>query len=138
MPIQSTSRQEHPPGAQNLASLKQNEEVFVVPASGEAVKSYVDFAEKQHAYSQPTWTDRYYGRSKLTYQQALALEKTAEEQLRAQVRAWASTEAWAAACLALSLISGSPALNVARPAAVPQAPGGAGGQADPPQCAAQG
>lgn len=102
MPIQSTSRQEHPPGAPNLASLKQNEEVFVVPASGEAVKSYVDFAEKQHAYSQPTWTDRYYGRSKLTYQQALALEKTAEEQLRAQVCAWASTEAWAAACLAVS------------------------------------
>lgn len=85
MPVLTSTRQEQPAGALNLASLKPNDEVFVVSASGEALKSYGDLLEKQHTYSQPVWSDRYYGRSKLTYQQALALEKQAEEQLRAQV-----------------------------------------------------
>jgi hypothetical protein len=90
MPLLSSTRQEHPPGAQNLASLKQNEEVFVVRGSGEIVKNYGDLLDKQHVYAQPVWTDRYFGRSKLTYQQALALEKTAEENLRSQVgQRWA-------------------------------------------------
>lgn len=94
MPLHSSTRQEHPAGAQSLASLKPNDEVFVVRASGEAVKNYGELLEKQGAYSQPVWTDRYYGRSKLTYQQALALEKQAEDQLRAQVR-WARfVRAW--------------------------------------------
>jgi hypothetical protein len=59
--------------------------MFLVAASGEAVKHYGDLLDKQHAYSLATWTDRYSGRSKLTYQEALALEKIAEKQLRAQV-----------------------------------------------------
>lgn len=85
MPLLSATRQEAPPGAQNLASLKQTDEIFVVGPSGEAVKNYGDLLDKQHAYSLATWTDRYYGRSKLTYQEALTWEKHAEKQLRAQV-----------------------------------------------------
>lgn len=82
------NRQEHPPGAQKLSALKDTEEVFVLRSSGEAVKSYGDFIDKQTQYSQPVWQDRYYGRTKLTYYQALALEKSAEEQLRTQVGSW--------------------------------------------------
>lgn len=68
-----------------MKSLKSSEEVFVIPCSGEVVKNYSDFIDKHHSYALPQWQDKYYGRGKLTYYQALALEKSAEEQLRAQV-----------------------------------------------------
>ncbi len=84
MPVLSSTRQEKQPNI-DLSSLKANDEVFILRASGEAVRTYGELLEKQHVYSQPVWSDRYYGRSKLTYQQALALEKQAEDQLRAQV-----------------------------------------------------
>lgn len=77
---------DHPEGGTAVSALKPNDEAFLIRCSSELVKNYGDFVDKQHAYSLPQWQDKYYGRSKLTYYQALALEKSAEDQLRAQVR----------------------------------------------------
>jgi hypothetical protein len=66
--------------------LKPTDDVFVIDYTGDALKSYAEFADKHHQHSLPQWTDKYYGKGGLTYQDALAYEKHAEEQLRKQVR----------------------------------------------------
>lgn len=84
MPL--VNKVEHPPGASSLSSFKPTDDVFVLQNTGDVVKTFSELVEKKYQHSQLQWTDKYYGKSGLSYQDALAYEKHAEEHLRKQVR----------------------------------------------------
>lgn len=78
-------RKEHPPGAKVPPKLSVNDEVFVVRCTGEVVRSYEEYNFKRNLYAQHQWQDKYYGRTGLTYEEALRFEEQAENQIKEQV-----------------------------------------------------
>jgi hypothetical protein len=155
------NREEHPPGASSVAGLKPGDDVFVLAHTGDVMKSYAEFADRKHQHSLPQWQDKYYCKSGLSYTDALAYEKHAEQQLRKQVgsRGWAASAGGRTAasqrprCTPNRRPRGGgwvwppPRSSAARThapahappaAAVPQGAGGPGGAAHPPQHPAQG
>jgi hypothetical protein len=84
MPLLSSTKQEHrlaptvpPPGAS---------EVFVIRCTGECVKSFDEYTAKRAQYVLPQWQEKYFNKSGLTYEEALAIERSVEEQMRKQVQ----------------------------------------------------
>jgi hypothetical protein len=66
-------------------ALKPNEEVFVLHVTGETVRSYEEYITKYNQYAAPIWQDKYYGKTGLTYAEALAYERDVEKNIQAQV-----------------------------------------------------
>lgn len=66
-----------PPGAS---------EVFVIRCTGECVKSYEEYTAKRTQYALPQWQEKYFNKSGLTYEEALAIERSVEENIMKQVR----------------------------------------------------
>jgi hypothetical protein len=84
MPLLSFTKQEPrlaptvpPPGAS---------EVFVIRCTGECVKSYEEYTAKRSQYALPQWQEKYFNKSGLTYEEALAIERSVEESIKTQVR----------------------------------------------------
>lgn len=76
-------RKEHPPGAK--VAPKNADEVFVIRCTGEVVRTYEEYIHKRNLYALHKWQDKYYGRTGLTYEEALRFEEQAENQIKEQV-----------------------------------------------------
>jgi hypothetical protein len=77
--------EEYVPGPAVPEGAKPMDEVFVVRASGEGVKSYEDYLSKSNLYRRRDWQNAVTGKGQLTYEEALRDEEKTLAQL-AKVR----------------------------------------------------
>lgn len=73
------------PSAPRFAPAPGAKEVFVIRCTGECVEKYEDYLAKFHQYNLPQWQEKYFNKAGLTYEEALAIERNVEEQIRSQV-----------------------------------------------------
>lgn len=65
-----------------LQDIKDDEELWVVPDSKEACRSYENYKDLLREYRKRVWACQYTGKANLMYKEALAEEAKAVEQLQ--------------------------------------------------------
>lgn len=86
---------EYVPGPAVPDGCKPSDEVFVVRASGEGVRTYEEYLERAALYRRRDWQNAVTGKGGFTYEEALRDEEKALAQL-AKVRALVGGEAFGA------------------------------------------
>lgn len=64
-----------PYDVEDLKDIKDDEQLWVVPDSGEACRNYEDFRDLLREYRKRVWSCKYTGRGGLTYKEAEAEEQ---------------------------------------------------------------